>query len=153
MVHQNTLLKVAEIEISYRPNYKPSERPKITISEEAYEVLIANWSLDRIEFLEEFKIILLNRRNRVLGVVNISQGGVSGTLADPKVILAIALKSAASAVILCHNHPSGELKPGREDLKLTRKLQEGAKLLDIEVMDHLIISKDSFYSFSDEGLM
>lgn len=150
---QNTLFKVAEIEISYKPNYKASDRPKITTSAEAYAILIANWSLDRVGLLEEFKIILLNRRNRVLGVVNISQGGVSGTLADPKVIFAVALKSAASAVIISHNHPSGELKPGSNDINLTRKLQEGGKLLDIEVMDHLIVSKDSFYSFADEGLL
>ncbi|SMC94433.1 JAB domain-containing protein [Pedobacter nyackensis] len=152
MVH-NTLFKVAEIEISYKPNYKPLERPKITTSEEAYAILIANWSMDKIEFLEEFKIILLNRRNRVLGLVNISQGGVSGTLADPKVIFAVALKSAASGCILAHNHPSGELKPGSNDINLTRKLREGARLLDIEVMDHLIVSKDGFYSFADEGLL
>lgn len=150
---QNTLFKVAEIEISYKPNYKASERPKITTSQEAYDVLMAHWSLNRIDFLEEFKIILLNRRNRVLGVVNISQGGVTGTLADPKVIFAIALKSAASGIILAHNHPSGELKSGREDLSLIRKLQDGARLLDIGIMDHLIVSKDSFYSFADEGLM
>lgn len=150
---EQQLFKVAEIEISYKPNYKASDRPKITTSEQAYEILKANWSMDRIEFLEEFKIILLNRRNRVLGVVNVSQGGVSGTLADPKVIFAVALKSAASGCILSHNHPSGELKPGQEDLKLTRKLQEGAKLLDILIMDHLIVSKDNFYSFADEGIL
>lgn len=99
---QNTLFKVAEIEISYKPNYKPCERPKITTAQEAYEVLLSHWSLERIQFIEEFKLILLNRRNRVLGVVNLSTGGVTATLADPKVIFSIALKCAASAIILSH---------------------------------------------------
>lgn len=149
----NTFLKVAEVQLTYKPNFKASERPKITTSKQAYEVLIAHWSLDRIEFLEEFKILLLNRRGRVLGVVNISQGGVSGTLADPKVIFAIALKSGASGIILSHNHPSEELDPGKEDLKLTEKLKQCGQLLNIDILDHLIVSKDAFYSFADEGLM
>lgn len=152
MVH-NTLFNVAEVEITYRPNYKPSERPQISTSQQAYEILIAHWSLGRIEFLEEFKIILLNRRNRVLGMVDISIGGVSGTLADPKVIFAVALKSGASGIILCHNHPSEELQPGKADVDLTKKLQQGGRLLDIEILDHLIVSKNAFYSFADEGLM
>ncbi|WP_448104632.1 JAB domain-containing protein [Pedobacter panaciterrae] len=152
MVH-NTLFKVAEVEISYKPNYKASERPKISSSKEAYELLIAHWSLGRIEFLEEFKIILLNRRNRVLGMVDISIGGVSGTLADPKVIFAVALKSGTSGIVLCHNHPTSELDPSREDITLTEKLKQGAKLLDLLILDHLIISKEGYYSFADEGLI
>jgi len=150
---EQQLLKVAEVELTYRPNYKPSERPKIVSSKQAHQIFIAHWSLGQIEYLEEFKILLLNRRNRVLGIVDISIGGISGTLADPKVIFAVALKSGASGIILCHNHPSEELEPSNEDLKLTRKLQEGAKLLDIGILDHLIVSKDSFYSFADEGLI
>jgi DNA repair protein RadC len=149
----NTLFKVAEIEISYKPKFKASERPQISTSQEAYKVLMTNWSLDRIELLEKFKVILLNRRNRVLGVVNISMGGVSGTLADPKLIFAAALKSKASAIILSHNHPSEELEPGQEDINLTKKLKECGRLLEIDVLDHLIISKEGFYSFADEGLM
>lgn len=149
----NTLFKVAEIEISYKPKFKASERPQISTAQEAYKVLMTNWSLNRIELLEEFKIILLNRRNRVLGVVNISMGGVSGTLADPKVIFAIALKSKASGIILCHNHPSEELEPGKEDIELTKRLKQAGHILDIEILDHLIISKDNFYSFAEEGIL
>lgn len=109
--------------------------------------------MNRIELLEEFKILLVNRRIRVLGVVDISQGGLSGTVADPKVIFAAALKSCASVIILAHNHPSGELDPSREDIAITKKLKAGAELLDLKVLDHLIISKDTYYSFADEGLM
>lgn len=78
---------------------------------------------------------------------------MSGTLADPKVISAIALKSGASGIILCHNHPSEELQPGKADVDLTRKLQQGGRLLDVEILDHLIVSQNAFYSFADEGLM
>lgn len=153
MVQQNTLFNVAEIEISYKPKYKPSERPQISRSEQAYEILIQHWGHDRIEFLEEFKILLLNRRNRVLGLVNISSGGVSGTIADPKVIFAIALKTGSSGIILAHNHPSSEVDPSSEDRNLTDKLKAGAKLLDLKILDHLIISPDRFYSFADEGIL
>jgi DNA repair protein RadC len=152
MVH-NTLFKVAEVELTYKPKYKPSERPQISTSKQAHEVFIAHWSLGKIELIEEFKILLLNRRNRVLGIVDISMGGVTETLADPKVIFAVALKSGASGIILCHNHPSEELQPGKSDVDLTRKLQQGARLLDILILDHLIVSKDAFYSFADESMM
>ena len=145
--------KVAEVEISYKPDYKVSERPQISKSNDAYDILIQQWNADRIELLEEFKILLVNRRNRVLGMVDISQGGLSGTVADPKVIFAAALKSCASGIVLAHNHPSGELDPSREDIALTNKIKAGAELLDLKVLDHLIISKDNYYSFADEGMM
>jgi len=145
--------KVAEVEISYKPDYKVSERPQISSSNDAFKILIEQWNLGKLGLLEEFKILLLNRRNRVLGVVNISQGGLSGTVADPKVIFAAALKSCASGIILAHNHPSGEIDPSREDIALTNKLKAGAELLDLKILDHLIITRGNFYSFSDEGLM
>lgn len=145
--------KVAEIELTYSPEFKIADKPKISKSNDAFQVLINQWNLGRIELLEEFKIILMNRRNRVIGVVPISKGGFSGTVADPKVIFAAALKSCASGIILAHNHPSGELDPSHEDIKLTQKIKEGGKILDIPVLDHLIISKQRFYSFADEGLM
>ncbi|CAM4431413.1 DNA repair protein RadC [Pedobacter westerhofensis] len=151
MVHKT--FKVAEVEISYRPNYKVSERPQISKSNDAYQILIQQWSIGKIELLEEFKILLLNRRNRVLGIVDISQGGLSGTVADPKIIFAAALKSCASGIILAHNHPSGELDPSCEDIAITNKLKAGALLLDLKILDHLIVTRGNFYSFADEGLM
>ncbi|WP_449438807.1 JAB domain-containing protein [Pedobacter steynii] len=150
---QNTLFKVAEVEIRYKPYYKPSERPQISEAYDAYKILMQHWQQDKIELLEEFKILLLNRRNRVLGLVSISSGGVSGTIADPKLIFATALKSCASGLIICHNHPSGELNPSAEDIKLTNKLKDGGALLDIKILDHLIIGTDGFYSFADEGII
>ena len=145
--------KVAEIELTYSPEFKFADKPKINSSKDAFNVLMGQWSFNRIELLEEFKIILLNRRNRVIGVVPISRGGLAGTVADPKLIFAAALKSCASAIILAHNHPSGELDPSIEDSKLTQKIKDGGKLLDIQILDHLIITSDRFYSFADEGLM
>jgi DNA repair protein RadC len=150
---QNILFKVAEVNLVYSPNYKITDRPKISSATDAYEILMKQWDLGKIGLLEEFKIVLLNRNNKVLGLVNISQGGMSGTVADPKLIFVAALKAAASYIILAHNHPSGEMKPSKEDLHLTKKLVEGGKLLDIPIVDHLIISKESFYSFCDEGMI
>ncbi|MCX2451103.1 JAB domain-containing protein [Pedobacter sp. PLR] len=149
----NTSFKVAEIEVSYKPHYKVAERPQISSSNDAYEIFIQQWNMSKIELVEEFKILLLNRRNRVLGVVHISSGGVSGTIADPKVIFATALKTGSSGIILAHNHPSSEVDPSSEDLNLTKKLSAGATLLDLKILDHLIISPDRFYSFADESLM
>ncbi|WP_442587641.1 JAB domain-containing protein [Pedobacter sp. AW31-3R] len=100
MVHKR--FTVAEVELSYTPNFKVSSRPKINSSFDAYEIFIQQWHSGRIQLLEEFKILLMSRRNRVLGIVNISKGGISGTIADPKVIFVAALKSCASALILCH---------------------------------------------------
>ncbi|WP_316821498.1 JAB domain-containing protein [Pedobacter gandavensis] len=138
MVH-NTSFKVAEIEISYKPSYKVAERPQISSSNDAYEIFIQHWSMSKIELVEEFKILLLNRRNRVLGVVHISSGGFSGTIADPKIIFAAALKACASGIILCQCHPSGEPDPSREGIVLTSKLKDGGVLLDLKILDHLII--------------
>lgn len=153
MVQQENTFKVAEVEVTYRPKFRAQERPKITTSEQAYSLFLSRWDKGKIELLEEFKILLLNRNNRVLGIANISQGGVSGTVVDPKIIFAIALKANASSIILCHNHPSGNLKPSDADIQLTRKMVEGGRLLDIVIWDHLIINGESYNSFADEGMM
>jgi DNA repair protein RadC len=150
---QNSLFKVAEVNLTYSPNYKIADRPKISSARDANQLLIDQWTPGKIDLLEEFKILLLNRSNRVLGLVNISQGGMSGTVADPKLIFVAALKAAASYIILAHNHPSGNLKPSTEDIRLTKKLVEGGKLLHLLVVDHLIITNEGFYSFCDEGLI
>lgn len=150
---EKSMYQLAEIEISYKPRFKSSERPVIDSPDKAYRIILENWSEDKIELLEEFKIVLLNRRNRVLGFVNLSQGGISGTIADPKIIFAIALKACASGIILSHNHPSGEPKPSEADILLTKKLFQNGKLLDIPILDHIIVCSDSFYSFKEEGII
>ena len=153
MVQNQTSFKVAEVEVSYKSNYNITERPKINSSQDAYRLLMQHWQLGKIELLEEFKVILLNTSNRVLGIVDISVGGVSGTLADPKIIFAVALKTNSSKLILSHNHPSGNLTPSEADKRLTQKLKQGGKLLDIEVCDHIIVSNHSYFSFADECIM
>jgi len=153
MVQEQTSFRVAEVEVSYRSNYNITERPKINSSKDAYQILMQHWQLGKIELLEEFKVILLNTSNRVLGIVDISTGGVQGTLADPKIIFSVALKTNSSKIILAHNHPSSNTNPSDADKKLTQKLLDGGKLLDIEVCDHLIVTNYSYYSFADDGMI
>ena len=145
--------EVAEIQLSYKTKVKPSQRPKISSSKDAYSILLDTWDDEKLEFVEQFKVLLLNRANRVLGVYEVSTGGVSGTVADPKLVFAAALKANASAIILAHNHPSGQLKPSDADLKLTQKLKEGGKFLEIPVLDHIIVTSEGYYAFADEGML
>jgi DNA repair protein RadC len=100
-------------------------------------------------------VMYLNRANRVLGIFPTSVGGITGTVADPQLILSVALKTASTGIILEHNHPSGALKPSQSDIDLTIKIKEGGKLLDIKLLDHLILSPNEkeYYSFADEGMM
>lgn len=145
--------EIAEIEISYKPILKASERAKITCSKDAFEILKTCWNQNEIDLVEHFRILLLSNGNKVIGSRLISTGGTSNTVADPKLIFGIALKAAASAIILAHNHPSGILAPSEPDLIQTRKLEEAGKLLDLPIIDHLIISSEGYYSFADEGLL
>ena len=102
---------------------------------------------------ESFYIILLNASNQLIKTVCISEGGISGTVLDPKKLFKIALDNYATGLFLAHNHPSGNLNPSTDDTKLTKKIIEGGKLLDITVIDHLIIGNDEYFSFADEGIM
>ena len=102
---------------------------------------------------ESFFLLLLNRANKTIGYVKISQGGVAGTVVDPKIVAKYAIDSLASSVILCHNHPSGECTPSQADQQITLKIVNGLKLFDIETLDHIILTEDSYLSFKDEGYM
>ena len=150
---QNSLFMVSEIKVSYQPKFNANERAKINQSKDAYNILFNNWDHGRIEMTEQFYILLLNRANKVIGMTEISSGGFSGTVVDPKLVFGIALKCCASSIILCHNHPSGNLQPSQEDLNMTRKLAEAGKLLDLMVLDHIILTKRGYFSFGDEGLL
>lgn len=151
--NQLSILQVAEIAVSYHPHFKASERPKITSSLVCYEILRHNWNNNTIEYKEEFNILLLNRANNVLGIHQISTGGQAGTVVDPKMIFSVALKAGAASIILSHNHPSGNLMPSQQDQTLTKRLVECGKLLDINILDHMIVTKNGYFSFVDEGLM
>lgn len=145
--------KVSEIELVYKSSVKPSERLKISCSRDAYTIFKSNWDENKIGFVEQFFVLLLNRANKVLGIVPISSGGISGTVADPKLVFAAALKTNSSYLILAHNHPSGNLKPSEADRNLTKQLKEAGRFLDLPVLDHLIITTEGYFSFTDEGLL
>ena len=153
LLDKSQLEAVAEIELRYKTKVKASQRPKIKTSEDAAAIFRGIWEEDRIEFIEEFKILLLNRSNAVLGFVNISTGGVAGTVADPKLIMAAALKANASGIILSHNHPSGSLRTSKADEDLTKKIKLAADFMDLKLLDHLILTKEEYYSFADNGLI
>lgn len=145
--------QIAEIQLVYSSVVKPSDRAKITASRDAYEIFLSTWDHSRLELVEQFKVLLLNRANRVLGIFEVSTGGITGTVADPRLIFVTAIKAAASGMIICHNHPSGNLAPSQADIELTRKIKEGGKLLEIQLLDHLILTTEKYYSFADDGLM
>lgn len=102
---------------------------------------------------EVFAVVFLNKANKINNFEIISKGGITGTVADPRIILKKALESDATSIVLCHNHPSGNLKPSKADEELTTKIKEAAKYFDILVMDHIIVSEDGYYSFADEGML
>jgi DNA repair protein RadC len=126
------------------------EKKKINSSNDAFELM---HSMVSDCFYEEFWIIMLNKANKVIKYKSISEGGLTATVADPKKIFKLALENNATSLILCHNHPSGNLKPSEADIKITKQLKEAGLLLEISVIDHIIIGDDSYYSFADEGIL
>lgn len=149
----NNLTKVSEIKVLFKPRFKASERPQIKRAKDAYQVLKQSWNGDLMQFVEEFKVILLNNANRVMGIVDIAKGGKDSVPVDIRVIYSIALKTSASKLILAHNHPGGGLNPSTADKTLTAKVIRAGQMLDIEVCDHIIISNEGYYSFADDGLL
>lgn len=146
-----SLLKIEEIEIFYKNNIPKAERMQVKSSINAYDVLKMVMQ-NVIEYKEFFYIILLNNSNDVLGVSKISEGGITGTMVDVRLIFQNALKSHATSMILGHNHPSGTLKPSEADKVITRKIKKAGEIMDIKVLDHLIITENSYFSFTDENI-
>ncbi|MCB6062368.1 putative DNA repair protein [Flavobacterium psychrophilum] len=138
---------IAEIQVSYSTNSRI--RQQITTSYSAYEVFQNSWYSGRMELQEEFKVLLLNRANQVLGIYNLSKGGVSSTIVDLKLLFGAVLKANASNIVICHNHPSGKLAPSDADIEITNKIKEACKLLDVHFFDHIIISHLGYYSFAE----
>ena len=147
------LNNVAEVQLSYKSNVPVKQRPQIQNSGDAVQVFRNFWDEDTIELQETFMIMLMNRASRVIGIYKVSQGGLTGTVVDIRLVFVAALKVAASNIILAHNHPSGNLNPSETDKTLTNKLRDAGKLLDIQVLDHIILSSEGFFSFADEGMM
>jgi DNA repair protein RadC len=145
---------VSALELGRRRKFleKP-KTSKVTQSKDVWEYMYPHMAdLDH----EQFYVLILSRSNAIKRHIQISKGGVSGTLVDAKLIFKAALEDTSdsfSSLILCHNHPSGNLQPSQADIDLTKKLKEGGKLLDISVLDHIIFTNDGYYSFADEGMM
>ncbi|MNJ95310.1 hypothetical protein D3C87_130200 [compost metagenome] len=156
MENQNEIFDVnyvAEVELIYKNQVKPALRPMVTNASSTYQMFLNSWDLGKIELQEHFKVMLLNQGNKVLGIFSMSAGGVSATVVDRKLIFATALKANASKIILAHNHPSGSLRPSTSDIDLTKMIVTAGKILEITVLDHLIITREGYYSFADEGLI
>ena len=144
---------LSEITVSYSSKVKVAERRKVTSAKDAEVIFREIWTKGTIELREEFYILLLNRANFVLGWYRLSEGGLSGTVCDPRLVFSVALKCLACSVILSHNHPSGNTQPSVADIQLTKNLCEAGKYLEISVLDHLILTAEGSYSFADEGLI
>jgi DNA repair protein RadC len=143
--------EIAEIKISYSHIVKPSEQPKITCSSDAYNYMRDRWP--DLDYRERFGVLLLSRSNRILGFCWISMGGTSGTIVDVKNIFQVALKTNSSSIIICHSHPSGNTDASDADIKITKKIVTAGHFLDITVLDHVILTSESYMSMADEGIL
>lgn len=146
-----SLLQVSEITLQYRPAI--GRKPTVKSALNTYILLRELYSPETICLQENFIVLYLNRTNRVLSAYKASTGGITGTVADLRLIFAAALKIAATGIILSHNHPSESLKPSTQDIDLTAKFKAAGDILDVKVIDHLIITSCAYYSFADEGLL
>lgn len=141
--------KVGEVELAYKPTTR--SRSKVLSSAEAYQILLPTYKEGTIDYKEYFKVLFLNQASQVLGYTLISEGGITETIVDVRLILQAALLTNSVSLILAHNHPSGNLKPSKLDIELTKQIKEAAKLMRINVLDHIILTSDKYYSFADEG--
>jgi DNA repair protein RadC len=137
---------ISEIEVNYIPN----KLSLISINEKKHMITCfrKSWDVNKIQFIEEFKVLILNNSNQPLGIVTLSKGGYSGTVVDIKILFAVVLKAGGSAFATCHNHPSGKLKASESDIRITNKINEGAKILDLRALDHFIITADDCINYN-----
>ena len=135
--------KVCEVKLTYKSKIKASEREKILSAEDAYKILLSVFDSATIQYKEFFKVILMNRA--------ISEGRLNETSADIRIIMQAAILGNASAIILAHNHPSGNIQPSMQDDQVTKRVKEIAKLIGINLLDHLIITDETYYSYSENG--
>jgi len=149
----NKTEKLSEIRLYYKP--KKQIFPKVSCSDDAYRQVLRFFDKNTVALQEQFVVLYMNRSNLVLGGHKAFTGGLTGTVADIRLILGIALKACACNIIISHNHPSGNLKPSEIDQELTRRLKEAAKLMDITLYDHIIISpqEGEYFSFADQGMI
>jgi len=146
---------VSEVQLTYKNKLKISERTTVNSSQTCYEIFMQIYDADTIDLYETSKILLLNHANHLLGFMEISKGGASGTAIDIRLILQSALLLNASKIVLCHNHPSGDTMPSTEDIIATNRIKKACDLMDIQLLDHIIISAsaEDYFSFSKEDLL
>ncbi|WP_233603240.1 JAB domain-containing protein [Pedobacter sp. KBW06] len=150
---KNNLYNVSQIELTYKPKVKASERPVIKCMEDVYGIFMQCWDKGKIELIEEFKMIVLDKGSAVLGVINISSGGMDSVIVDHRIVVTAAILAKASGVILAHNHPSSRLFPSERDIALTKTIKKAAASLNVAVVDHLIVTESGYYSFANKGLL
>lgn len=149
----DNLYKVTEVQLVYRNKLKVSDRPRIRSSLDAFELLSEAWDYGKIELQEEFKVLLLDRKNSCLGVTQVSSGGITACMVDLRLVFAAALKARATGLILAHNHPSGNKIFSDNDKELTRKFTEAGHYLDISILDHVVMTAEGYVSMADEGML
>lgn len=145
-------MQVSEVKITYKNRVKAADRTLVNSSLSAYNFLAHHWT-DDIELSESFYVIYTDRAHRALACECVSKGGITATVVDVRLVFVRALLLRATGVILAHNHPSGQLRPSKMDINLTNKINEGGKTLDIQLLDHIIVTPDEYYSFADNGLI
>ena len=141
---------IPEITVCYKDSVKASERFRVLNSADTAKILAVAFN-DCMQHHEEVNVLYLNKANRVLGISNVAKGGIENVTVDIKIILQTALKASASAIIVSHNHPSGNLTPSQIDLDLTKRIKTGCDVIDVKLIDHVIITDEAYYSFADEG--
>ena len=147
------MFAIGEVYLGYNRKVKAKDAALVTTSDRAAEVLRSVWDGNTMNLRESFKVLLLTRSHRAINVYHHSEGGVSGTVSDIRLIMQSALLANASGIILAHNHPSGNKYPSEADRAVTTKLKEAAKFFDINVLDHVILTDDDYLSLADEGLL
>jgi DNA repair protein RadC len=143
---------VPEISVSYKDTVKASERAVVRCSADAAKILAVAFD-GCMEHHEEVYVLFLNRAGRVLGISCVAKGGIDGAVVDVRIVLQTALKASASAVMLSHNHPSGSTVASSQDITLTQRIKDGCKAIGIQLLDHLIMTDETYMSFADEGLL
>ncbi len=152
MTNKNKMQQVCELTVTYKPRVKAADRYLIRSSEDAYSLLMqAAFDTETLEYKEFLKLVLLNKANRVLGITTISEGGMDSTVVDIRLILQTALLAHATAIILAHNHPSGEWMPSRHDDMITKKIKEATGVVDILLHDHIIVTREGYTVIRTRG--
>ncbi len=147
-----TEFAVSEVKLTYKPKVKASERPTIRSSSAMYKLLVEKvYDADTIEHREFVKLILFNRAGKLIGVHHLSEGGINGTTMDVRVVMQSAILSNCSGIMISHNHPSGNMKPSPQDNQMTDNVKKACKIMEINFLDHIIVTTEGYYSYADEG--